>query len=64
MEKGRAVITDRDSGYRKGKEHLNTREECTHVNEMVRWNRCLSPRNMANDFGGKDRAVTVQYGCS
>lgn len=36
----------------------------THVNEMDRWNLCLRPRNIAKDFGGKDRAVTVQYGCS
>lgn len=38
--------------------------EYTHDKEMDRWNLCLRPRNMTKDFGGKERAVTVQYGRS
>lgn len=38
--------------------------QTTHVNEMDKWNLCLRPRNMTKDFGGKERAVTVQYGRS
>ena len=36
----------------------------THVKERERWNLCRRPLNMTKDLGGKDRAVTVQYGRS
>lgn len=36
----------------------------TYVRDIVMWNLCLRPWNITKDFGGKDRAVTSQYGFS
>lgn len=54
-ERGRAVIRKQGAERERseGGKDARTPLRSTHVNEMVRWNLCLNPWNMAKDFGGK-----------